>query len=334
MKRYRAKIDLKRKPDGKFFRAGSLVELELTPELERKFIQQGYVEPVEHDTSTQSGSQNKTDGQQPIDPPTLKPVEEQQSQFQTLICPKCGNINAYESNKCLKCGLDLVSIRNTMAGTFTSGAKTTGMQSLPEEEQTKKPPIAITAIDDILDSDDRKSLGKYYQSRWRALIPGMANKTDRIVNMFFRQVNGREIIGLSVGFGRLEIDKEERDYYLLSRDLGEGALASMAVRFDATGKDLYLEWRHYELGRARDASEKFWRKIGGILCIYPGIALAFPLSIGIEWLKSLSREVKPTAFQREDSWAFREAVDLALREAFDLVGISKDLIREIDKRII
>jgi len=36
-------------------------------------------------------------------------------------------------------------------------------------------------------------------------------------------------------------------------------------------------------------------------------------------------------FQPRDSWAFKESVNQALREALDVVGISAEMIREMPK---
>jgi len=57
------------------------------------------------------------------------------------------------------------------------------------------------------------------------------------------------------------------------------------------------------------------------------------IPIGIILTAHGTRKIKARlgGFQSQDSWMLSQAVDAALREALDLVGIGKELIRELSK---
>jgi hypothetical protein len=75
---------------------------------------------------------------------------------------------------------------------------------------------------------------------------------------------------------------DSRDYYFVERDLGDGAVATMAVRIAPNGADLFVEWRHHTIPPWRSESQGSLLGEGG--CMFFGIvviASAFALLAGL-----------------------------------------------------
>ena len=95
---------------------------------------------------------------------------------------------------------------------------------------------------------EKEETGHYVDS-WRFLVRGMGDRAEEIAARFFKQLVERGIEGLSLSLGRIIIQLEgwkqdSRDYYFAERDLGQEALAIMAVRIAPIGTDLFRPARN------------------------------------------------------------------------------------------
>jgi|GEM_PF-1746837 len=244
----------------------------------------------------------------------------------TLVCPSCGNINAYTADECLKCGLALGPVRELLAGAVMPRAE----EVTPRPAKTEEP---APPMPELPARPETEKIGQYVDS-WRFLIRGMGDRAEEIAARFFKQLAERGIEGLKLNVGQLVIDigggkQDSRDYYFVERDLGEGAVAIMAVRIASVGKDLFVEWRHHVLGR-REVGCGGVLLFGLLIVATGGLALLLLLSPST-FRKHFSEDVGLKGFQSQDSTAFQLAVRAALEEAIDLAGISKSLIQELPK---
>ena len=272
--------------------------------------------------------------------------QQEKRNLKTLVCPQCGNTNAYEADTCLKCGLELEPIRAVLS---KSGA------SKPETPPTfAKPKEPAPALPELPARPTEEKVGNFVDS-WRFLIRGMGDRSSEIAARFFKQLETRGIDGLKLSTGKMIIkldggETDSRDYYFAERGLGKSALATMAVRIAAVGRDLFVEWRHYTtpplgafdsgyclgisfLGvlfagivvaiiNAAGATESLRACIASTI-VFVGFLLAVVFSVG------KARKLSLEGFQFQDSTAFQLAVRAALEEAIDLAGISKALIQEL-----
>ena len=241
-----------------------------------------------------------------------------QEQPKTIVCPSCGNINPYTADKCLKCGLDLGPVRESLAKAGTPEAEeVTTAPAKPKEPAPPMPELPVRPT--------TEEIGQYVDS-WRFLIRGMGDRAEEIAARFFKQLAERGIEGLKLSVGKLIVGDESRDYYFAKRDLGEGAVATMAVRIAQMGTDLFVEWRHYVLLPKVGFGGIDWVISYFLLSLFivPGI-------VYIWWAAKKRRASSLTDFQSQDSTAFQLAVRAALEEAIDLAGISKALIQELPK---
>jgi hypothetical protein len=205
-----------------------------------------------------------------------------------------------------------------------------------------------------------EKLGHFVDS-WRFLIRGMGDRAEEIAARFFKQLDGRGIEGLGLYTGQVLIEigggrRDSRQYYFAERDLGNSALVTMAVRIAPTGKDLFVEWRHYTTPPKGAFSEGTFMGISALGVII-GIVLSLvyynPFTVGsrspgLAWCLCLvpiviaviigataaagkARKPSLEGFQSQDSTAFQMSVRAALEEAIDLAGISKALIQELPK---
>jgi PII-like signaling protein len=178
---------------------------------------------------------------------------------------------------------------------------------------------------------------------WQALVPGLANKAEDVAKEFVERIKQRNLPGVTVREGMLGPLGQRRSYWLVEQILGVGAKATTAVQIVPFGQtDLRVEWRHFEQGLVAKAKRAGIRTaalfagfiIGaaglvtlifgyGLILVIAGIAL---IIYGLT-PRGERRELK--GFQSQDSWALNQAVDLALREALELVDIGAESIREI-----
>ncbi len=287
----------------------------------------------------------------PLHRPQVPPTPQSNSQQEkhnpkTLVCPQCGNTNAYEAENCLKCGLELAPIRAVLS---KSGA------SKPETPPTSvKPKEPAPALPELPARPTEEKVGNFVDS-WRFLIRGMGDRSTEVAAHFFRQLEGRGIEGLKLSTGKLVIQldggkTDSRDYYFAERDLGQSALATMAIRIASVGTDLFVEWRHHTLpSKEVDVGGMLFGIVAlgvaglGILAGFadsssgrgsPWFCMAIggiALLIGLVSVNSASshRRSSLVGFQVQDSTAFQLAVRAALEEAIDLAGISKALVQEL-----
>jgi len=238
-----------------------------------------------------------------------------------LVCPSCGNINAYTADECLKCGLALGPVRELLAEAGVPGAE----EVIIAPAKPKEP---VPPMPELPTRPTVEEIGQYVDS-WHFLIRGMGDRGEEIAARFFKQLAERGIEGLRLNLGKLIIDvgggkQDSRNYYFVERDLGEEAVAMMAVRIAPMGTDLFVEWRHYILPPIVGGDINW--AVFVFLCMF-GIVPA----IVYWWVKQKTRATSLIGFQRQDSTAFQLAVRAALEEAIDLAGISKALIQELPK---
>ena len=244
-----------------------------------------------------------------------------QEQPKTITCPSCGNINAYTADECLKCGLPLGPVRELLAKAGVPEAE--GVTTAPAKPREPAPPMP-----ELPARPTTEEIGQYVDS-WRFLIRGMGDRAEEIAARFFKQLAERGIEGLKLNAGKLIIDlgggkRDSRDYYFVERGLGEGAMATMAVRIAQMGTDLFVEWRHYVLPPV--GGDVNWVVFAFLFIFY-----IVPAFVYLWWVKNKARADYLKGFQSQDSTAFQLAVRAALEEAIDLAGISKTLIQELPK---
>lgn len=163
---------------------------------------------------------------------------------QTITCPVCANVNPWSQDFCLRdeCHLDLRPIKQQIMGSAPAG-------NPPAPPPPTQPSEPAPPLPELSERGKDEPIGELEASR-RFLIPGLGDRADEIAARFFRRVGERGIDGVKPSVGKLVIKLEgertdSRDYYFVERDLGEGALATMAVRIAPNGTDLFVEWRHF-----------------------------------------------------------------------------------------
>ncbi len=270
----------------------------------------------------------------------------------TLVCPRCGNTNAYEAGNCLKCGLALAPIREAMAkasGPLEGEATAPGPEAM---EPPSAPPPVIRSESSVVPpqpagtirKEGTDDLGYLYGGRL-TLIRGMGKRVAQVRKLFFQQSEARGIPGASYSPAQLEVENQTRDYQFAERDLGSSAKANIGVRIAEIGTDLYVEWRHYVLPPIEfDAG--IFLVVGVIAFLFAcplfgimsksldaGVAIGLIVAILLgAWLAGRSRAIVLKGFQGQDSDAFQLAIRAAIDEAIDLAGIAKELRTETEYR--
>lgn len=274
----------------------------------------------------------------------------QTKQPDNIICPSCGNVNPFALEQCLKCGLPLTAVRELL--TTVRDAVAPSSTTPAQEASHPAPPLP-----DLSMRSGEKLPWKYIDGK-RILIRGMGDRAIEIAGWLYDIVEERQIerVKRSVGSLTYHLDdgkSDSRDYYFLERDLGEEAMATMAVHIAPKGKDLFIEWEHYETPPTHEISNGCVGWIVGIviyiILVFIGIVtkdtativimiLAIgPLVAGISGAaagnanKNKERMLSLIGFQNQESSAFRMAVRDALNEAIDKAGISKALIQGLPK---
>lgn len=171
-----------------------------------------------------------------------------------------------------------------------------------------------------------------YQTGWMALIEGMADKASLVTERFLELLKENRVPDIKHAAVRATEKPpgemiQSRDYYVVERSYPNGAKCTLAVRIAPFGKNLYVEWLHYELGVLN------WSLILGVGCLGTivtfGMALVVFIPVYIWALAQGHLRRDMTHFERQDSWALRAVVDTCLRAAIDQAGISKELVREV-----
>lgn len=246
---------------------------------------------------------------------------------ETLVCPYCGNVNQFSQESCIKCKRNLGPIKEVM-GTDMSSMQ----QDLNQEVKAIEPPPLMPE----LPTRPQEVKNCKFIDMKAFLIRGMGGRDNEIAARLFKQLNSRNIQGLQLSIGSINIQidqnkQDTREYYFAERDLGEGALAIMAIQISPVGTDLFIEWRNYTLPSLTPKQFSIGLFILG-LCFYiiPGIYYL------IWWNNHKNdpptdRKSDLEGFQYQDNQAFQLSVRAALEEAIDLAGISKSFIQEVSK---
>lgn len=188
-------------------------------------------------------------------------------------------------------------------------------------------------------------LGKEVNN-WQAMLPGMAFRAEEVANRFLERVQSRNLPDTTIRQTELSsgLMTAKRPYWLVEKALGTGSRATIAVRFEnSSTQDLIIEWRHFEQNVLMTGTRWLAKGAGlylgigvlgaGLLTSIFGFGLfLIPIGIWIIWSSTRKKQGSDlVGDQNKDSWMLEQTVDAALREAIDLVGISKDLIREVPK---
>lgn len=243
----------------------------------------------------------------------------------TIACPACGNINPYLQDECMKCGTPLTPIREAL-----ENIKVVPKNKSPESPKSIEPPPPLP---ELPSRPEQNRTGKFFNSN-AFLIRGMGERAEEIAARFFNKLAARNIQGLTLSVGNIILNlgekQDSRQYYFAERDIGDGALAIMAVRINPVGTDLYIEWRNYALPswQPRSPFSWFWFIVGLIFYIIPGILYYY----NYEKNKDKPPEYRKSdleGFQFQENEAFQLTVRAALEEAIDSAGISKSYIQNI-----
>jgi hypothetical protein len=198
-----------------------------------------------------------------------------------------------------------------------------------------------------------------FPADWGAVIPGMATKVDEVRKTFAQRMEERAFQNITVSPGQIEAEDQRKDYefWMLKLDPERDARAIMAVRIVPFGNDLWVEWVHLELSGILTKSQvqatrfigvffglillilgavfpsiledKFCGWLPTMIAIILGVVLLLVAILGSQEGSRGYDELN--VFQKQESWAFQQSVDQALREALDFVGISTEMIREVPK---
>jgi hypothetical protein len=251
---------------------------------------------------------------------------------ETIACPYCGNINPYLQDNCIKCKRPLGPIRDVMQGGSPLGNKET-------IEEPAKPKEPAPPIPELPPRPVEAKNGKFVDSH-AFLIRGMGARAEEIAARLFKQLSVRNIQNVKLSFGKIVIElgdkkQDTREYYFAERDLGEGALAIMAVRIAPTGTDLYCEWRNFTLPPWKPIKFSWgWFIFLCVLYLIPGLIYLIVYLIIKDNETSQppkTRKDDLEGFQFQENQAFQLSVRAALEEAIDLAGIAKSFIQEVSK---
>lgn len=250
---------------------------------------------------------------------------------ETIACPYCGNINPYLQDNCIKCKKPLGPIRDVMQG----GSSLENKETIEELAKPKEP---APTIPELPPRPVEAKTGKFIDTN-AFLIRGMGARANEIAARLFKQLAVRNIQNLKLSFGKIVIElqgnkKDTREYYFAECDLGDGALAIMAIRINPVGTDLFIEWRNYTLPSYGPIAFSWGWFTGGLLFgLFPGIlyGLGYIIYLLLYKKPSTSRKSDLEGFQFQENQAFQLSVRAALEEAIDLAGISKSFIQEISK---
>lgn len=174
-------------------------------------------------------------------------------------------------------------------------------------------------------------------SVWQALIPGVAPKKQEIADIFHTTVRTRNLPNLVIRNGNLVLDKVSKPYIFVAQGLGDGVLSIMAVRFEAKGNDLFVQWEHFGIKiQHYSDQDRALRYLGGGLSILAlGITVFLSGFLAQKWLSEAIRGRTVTTgniysnYQANDAWAFKEGISGCLKETFIAVGIPVQSIKEI-----
>lgn len=238
-----------------------------------------------------------------------------------LTCPSCGNINPSTVDSCLKCGLNLVQIKEALVkagvlaavegNTKTENKKIFTPRSLPHKDESED--LGDEVATDIL------------------YFPGKYEEKEDAISAFISELESHQIPNIEISSGELVIEKQARQcvfaqIYLESQDskiLGvtksdkQRARSTIAVRIDTSGKDLIIEWRN------------FLRKsvtVGGFAAAATAAYLTGGLSLLAKQGRS-GRALSLKGFENPDNDVFAVTVFTALKDAIDDIGLNMDLAK-------
>jgi hypothetical protein len=171
-----------------------------------------------------------------------------------------------------------------------------------------------------------------YQAGWRALVEGMAGKENDVKRYFIDVLREHNVPNVQHAFAQISQvvsgeATQSKEYLVVERTYNNGGKVTVAVNISSYGKDLYVEWLHYELGVINLPVILGIGCAGTIITFGIGLIVFIPLYLWGVVSGNLRREL--THFEKQDSWALRAVVDSSLKQAIDRSGIAKELVREV-----
>lgn len=275
-------------------------------------------------------------------------------QLETISSPKCRNINPWSAERCLnpECALPLGPIRAFLSEQ-TAGE---GSANVDPSLASTKPAEAKNPVEPAPPLPELPQRGEHPPSAKRVgmdqfLVVGIVDRADEIRARFFKRLANGGIDSLKLSTGHLVIDLDEGKsvahlYDFAERDLREEALATMAVRMAAIGKDLYVNWRHYALPPMIEGTSEGYYALGWIVGV-GGLVVAFfggvaanngevfliilivcvALGIAIAQVRVPKRAWNLQGFQAQESDAFQLVLRGAILGAIDGAGIDRALVQ-------
>lgn len=229
----------------------------------------------------------------------------------TLHCPTCGNINPYTADVCLRCGLPLTPIREAM------GKAGAAAQAVPPVEKPRPPAPPMPALAQWLKKG--RDIGSQTATH-QILIREAAKHAEEIASRFFARLQQKGIQGITLSKGNLAAHNASHGYYFVEKDLGEDAMATMAVRIDPSGSDLVVQWRHYNLPPRRTLVETLGMTAASFVYIVPflpaGLLGAGAAQVAA-WVIAMTKGI--SVYELQNSWGYYQSEASLISTIFGLV---------------
>jgi hypothetical protein len=186
---------------------------------------------------------------------------------------------------------------------------------------------------------------------WGALIIGKGALVDELKQLLLAGVQERGLERLRITEEKIALDSlsEAREHIIFQQDLGQGGLATVALRIARKGKeDLEISWRLFE---KNVRTELFWGLSQGAL-IYLGLIFIgagiimipfggmglcgipfglFLLGTGLGWWKLGKSKTTASTYQQFDTRSLVQIVDYALMRALASKGVTAQELRVLQR---
>ena len=241
-----------------------------------------------------------------------------------LTCPSCGNINPNSVDTCLKCGLNLIPIKDALV---KAGVLAASDGDIQKKEKKVFSPRKLPKKDESEDLGHEIATDILY-------FPGKYEERENLISAFVSEIESHQIPNIEISFGQLVVEKqarncvfaqifiENKDSKIMGFTKKENQLArsTIAVRIDASGKDLILEYRNFLRTSVT----------GGAIV---GTVAAAYFTAGISLLAKQGREARALSlkgYENPDNDVFAMTVFTALKDAIADIGLNIDLAKKPD----
>lgn len=245
----------------------------------------------------------------------------------TFSCPVCGNINPAFTDTCLKCNFDLKDIKAALvkAGVLEVVPLPGSVPAVQKEKKKFALPMLPW-------KDNSEDLGKLLESDM-LFFPAKSDERENLTAAFISEVESHQIPGIEISFGSLIVEKQTRDCVyaqlylepeggkvmgLVEKKDKHRARSTIAVRIDAAGKDLVIEWRNYVRTAVSGAG------------VISTVAVAY-VTAGVSLLSKVGRDMRNLSlrgFENPDNTVFAVSILTALHDAVEAVGLNFDLAKK------